>query len=138
MNNLIGSYIDPLSSAEFKYYNYQRYLDWMYKYSNQEFLDIFIDIKSPIFIIKNKFMMTSPKRETYGYELIINPCLGDFKLQSAFNPVHAYQEIEMYLSNKMLLKDDCDIYRADDAIRDSKGFTEWSFRNRRVVKKKIK
>jgi len=136
-NELIGSYIKPLKKENFKYWDYHKYTDWMQKYSYQDFSNIFIDIKSPIFIIKNSYIGYSlSKRNYFGYNLIINPCLRDFKLQSAFNPVQAYQEIEMFLSNQMVMVDDPDIKRSDELIRDSKGFNNWSFKQQGPKKRK--
>ena len=138
-NNLIGSYIKPLKKEDFNFWGYYIYTEWMQKYSGQDLSDIFIDIKSPIFIIKNKCSGYSlSKRNNYGYSLIINPCLRDFGLQSVFNPVQAYQEIEMFLSNQMVMVDDPDIKRSNELIRDSKGFDNWSFKQHGPKKRKRK
>lgn len=89
-----------------------------------KFDDVFIELKSPIFIIK-----VSKNRGDCGYEnIIINPVLQDYKFQTYFDPYQAHQEIDMYLNNVLTDRENCDIIRTDDLIRDSKGMDNWSFK----------
>jgi hypothetical protein len=97
---------------------------------------VFVELNSPIFIIRRgNFCPNRGKQSHVNYSdygnLIINPCLRDFGLQSSFEPFHANQEIEMYLGNQLTQRDSCDIKRTDELIRDSKGFHGMSFRKRK-------
>lgn len=108
-------------------------------HTHRELDSVFVELNSPIFIIRSGSF--SPLRYGYGnsgtdykYDngsLIVNPCLGDFGLQCSFNPFYANQEIEMYLGNQLVMRDNCDINMTDELMRHSKGFDNMSFKKRK-------
>ena len=60
----------------------------------------------------------------------INPRFADYKLQSVFDPWTAYQEIDMYLNNQLAVNMEPTLERSQELIRDSKGFDDWSFKQK--------
>jgi hypothetical protein len=137
---LIGYYINKISKDLFRNFINHDYFEWKQRYENNlNLINIFIEINSPIFIIKNEFLgYTLSKRCYSGYNLIINPCLRDFKLQCSFDPFTAHQEIEMFLNNQLVINQDSNIDMTDDLIRDSKGFDKYSFKQHGPKKRKRK
>ena len=113
--------------------------DWNKKFNNQKYLDkLFIEFNSPIFIVKPTNSSVVFNDKSKGYNLIVNPCLADYKIQKLFDPYTAHQEVDMYLNNVLLNIENSNIIRTDELIRDSKGFNEWSFRQQGSKKKKRK
>lgn len=99
-------------------------IDWKNHYNTDFLRDIFISLKSPIFIIED------------NYNFIINPLLKDYGLYRVYNPFLLNQEIERYLSNDLVMcnqksPDFGDIYK-----RDTHGFNEWSFKKKKNTKKR--
>lgn len=134
------SYINNLSKKDFNFWNYPKYIEWIQKYNNKDLTNIFLEIKSPIFIIKRPYCYCHivESRSAYGYDFLVNPCLLDFGIQSCFGPVEAYQEIDMFIGNVLTNTTTKDINRSDDLIRDSKGFDKYSFKQRCPKKRKQK
>lgn len=82
-------------------------------------LDLFVEIKSPVFILRKQYN---------GYEFTVNPVLSDYGIQRIFDPWTAHQEVEMFLSNALAaeLKDMPDF--GNEIKRDLHGFDDWSFK----------
>lgn len=112
---------------------------WTKKYQNQKNLnDLFIELNSPIFIVKPEFRTSKLSDKSKGYNFIVNPCLDDYKIQKIFDPYTAYQEIDMYLNNVLTNVENPNIVRTDELIRDSKGMDENSFKQIGPKKRKQK
>lgn len=87
-----------------KSYNFEdlNFEDWILKSVKKvreevkyvDFSNIFIENQTPIFVI-----------DYMRGELVLNPCLKDYGFYTIFDPVQAYQEIEMYIGNVLLPKD---------------------------------
>ena len=73
--------------------------------------NIFIEYETPIFVI-----------DYVNSHFIINPRLKDYGFQTIFDPVQAYQEIEMYIGNILLPKDKESTPLTDKEKIISKGF----------------
>lgn len=78
-------------------------------------VDIFLEIKSPVFAI-------------FQQKVIINPVLRTLEFYKAMNPVTAFQEISMFIGN-FLLKKDKPQPIPDKYLISEKGFDEHSFRH---------
>jgi hypothetical protein len=87
----------------------------------------FLAVKSPIFLIKSV---------GHSEHIEINPRLNKLAFASQVDPYTAFQEISMYVGNKLVTQMDPNINRSDDMIRDSKGFSKWSFRKHKDDNKK--
>ena len=99
--------------------------DWLREFHTFKGIDeIFIELNAPIFAII-----------FYDYKPIlrINPCMKDLCLQSSIGPFLAYQEIDMYLNNILITKENKIPKFSDNLIRDSKGFDINSFRKEKRV-----
>lgn len=107
----------------------QGFSDWSRTHNTTSVTDIFIEFDTPIFILRRKPLAGN-------HELLINPCLQDFGAQSIFDPWTAYQEIDMFLGNVLTNRENSSIVRSEELIRDSKGFDEWSFKQRGSKKRK--
>jgi len=99
--------------------------EWDTKYKhNSNNLDIFINLKAPIFIIiggRDK-------------ELIINPCIKDFNLHKYFNIHTIYQDIDHFCSNVLTNVENKDTIMTDIVKRDMKGFDKYSFKKDKIIK----
>ncbi len=102
---------------------------WLKYYNNQKNLDaVFQEFNSPIFIIK--------ATNNHEDNLIINPSLKDFKLQTIFTPYEAHQSIDQYINNQLVNTELNSFSMTDELKRDSKGMDEWSFRQKGPKKRK--
>ena len=113
------------------------YKEFLY-HTHRDLDSVFIELNSPIFIIRGGRFSPSrcgytSSRTDYSHcgNLIVNPCFSDFKLMSSFNPFYANQEIEMYLGNQLVMRDNCNINMTDELMRHSKGFNNMSFKKRK-------
>lgn len=79
------------------------------KYLNTS--NIFIEHETPIFVV-----------DYINSHFIINPRLKDYGFQTIFDPIQAYQEIEMYIGNILLPKDKESVPLTDKEKIISKGF----------------
>ena len=103
--------------------------EWRQKYHKHPALsNIFFSIKSPIFIISSVVEVCHHCRG--NAEVVINPRLSYYGLQSVFPPQIAYQDIDRFIGNFLTNIQDLGFERTDELIRDSKGFDEWSFRKK--------
>jgi hypothetical protein len=66
------------------------------------------------------------------YETILNPCLKDYGLQKLMDPVEAFQKVSTFLPG---LQPTEDFEMSDEQLGKSKGFDEYSFRNKNTKKK---
>lgn len=118
----------PFTSDGFK--------QWSNKYQNYKGIDdLFVELNSPVFIVhpKEKHFVFNSKMN-----LTVNPCMSDLKLQRVFHPFTAYQDIDVYLGNELAVCENANINRSDELIRDSKGFDNWSFRQKGPKSRKNK
>ena len=105
------------------------YINWMGQYhQHPDLMQVFIELNTPIFIIKP--LNCSLGAYYDNINLLVSPCMDAFKLQASFDPYTVYQEIEMFLSNQLVITANADIKRTDELIRDSKGMDKWSFRQK--------
>jgi hypothetical protein len=114
---------------------------WHTQYQNHPKLsDIFVELKTPIFIvypIKSSLCLNRAS-DYFDKNFVVNPCMKDWKLQNIFHSFIAYQEIDMYLSNDLAMCNYEELRRSDELIRDSKGFNDWSFKQKGPKKRKCK
>lgn len=82
--------------------------------------EVYIDLGCPVFSVE-----MTPTRKTV---LIKNPVLKETIVPKYVHPWTAFQELSMFLGNTLTVREDPDIERTDELIRDQKGFDEWSFR----------
>lgn len=100
------------------------FTDWRTQYSTHpSALNVFIELHTPIFIVKH----SSGLRDC---ALIVNPCLKDYKLQSIFHPYVAHQAIDTFLNNDLVMCTLKDFEMSDELKRDSKGFDNWTFKQK--------
>lgn len=92
--------------------------------------NFFVELNIPLFTIKQKY-----PRENVGTDLDkclfildIAPNLADLQFYSIFDTYSAFQEIEMYMSNQLVVHDSPDQIKDDRVLRDSKGFDDRSFK----------
>lgn len=117
---------------------YKTYNKWSYdlthkiwndlidEYRNKKFDDIFIKLKSPIFLL-------------YNDEFVINPCLRDLSFQKIKTPPECFQEISMYLGNQLIEnKEPTPMNVSDEDMIYKKGYDKWSFRTHTLDSKKNK
>lgn len=103
---------------------------WYDEYGNIDFSDVHRAIKSPIFLIDQRYRADD--------EIIVNPTLKEYGFQCVIPPWEAYTELERFISNDMV---DCpldDFTMSDELKRDSKGMDEWSFKQRGPKARKSK
>ena len=91
--------------------------------------EAFIELNAPVFAVW--------ERGGSCY-LTVNPMLNKLNFASHVDPYTAYQEIEMFVGNELVLQMDPNINRPDELVRDSKGFDEWSFKRHKEESKKRK
>ena len=120
---------DSENKQRFYYYQGLSFNEWQRKYnSNKEVYNLFISLQTPIFLMGyNYFNQISSHNDVY---FVTNPALKSIKFQSIFDPYAAYQEIDMFINNDLVSMEDHDIKRTDELIRDSKGFDNWSFKQK--------
>jgi hypothetical protein len=61
-------------------------------------------------------------------KMTINPCLKDYHFQQVMQPFEVFQEISMYLGNKLVSQMDPNPPISDELKAQSKGFDKYSFR----------
>jgi len=87
-------------------------------------LDLFVKYAVPSFIYTSE-------------NLILNPCLKDFNMQKVLHPYTVVQELEMFLNNTLCDTNTPPMPVGDDVtIAKSKGYDEWSFRQKPGLKKR--
>ena len=97
--------------------------DWKREFSNKRLYDLFIKLGTPIIKFDRKLRSSEIK-------VVINPLLYPIGFQTVIDPWTIYQEIDMFLGND-LVKDKLGNFQMTDELkRDSKGFDDWSFKNR--------
>lgn len=103
-----------------RYSNYKNYWRPSSSYDdikNSSILkEIFLKYKVPIFYIYD------------NKNIVLNPPLNKLLFQNVMEPHKAFQEIEMFMSNKLYNIEVDKIDRTDLQIRDQKGFNKKSFR----------
>lgn len=86
---------------------------------------IFLDYKVPCFVLEK----TEESHKCGKFALILNPRLADYNFYRVVDTYSAYQEIEMFLNNQIVRRDDPYIEPVPDTIKaESHGFDKWSFR----------
>lgn len=75
-------------------------------------------------------MVNSPIILHQPNSIVINPNLQDIAFFKKIDPYTAYQEIDYYLSNEMVIDASKSIQRTNEEIRDSHGMDKWSFKKR--------
>ena len=87
----------------------------------------FIALKSPVFLIISRGGNT---------DFIVNPLLIDYGFQRVIDPYTAYQTLDMFRGNEMVMAPLDDFVMDDVLKRDSKGMDEWSFKQKGPKKRK--
>jgi len=128
-----------MSSGRRYYYNpFMRYgfsdsglSNWSNEHNvDKNLTDIFIALKSPIFIVGRKgFGNIKP-------ELFVNPNLREYSLQNVINAFTAYQDIERYLGNDLVMCNQIIPDFGDELKRDAHGMDEWSFKTKKDTRKR--
>ncbi|MCK5613350.1 hypothetical protein KAR91_66385 [Candidatus Pacearchaeota archaeon] len=112
---------------------------WIEKYNHQITTDIFITIKSPIFLLKySRDEWSSVSGRSFISMIIVNPRLADYKIQSIIDPFTAYQEVDMYLGNELVGNFEPMPNFGDELKRDAHGMDNWSFKQQGPKKRKQK
>ena len=89
---------------------------WFDESNGRNFVsELFIDLKTPLFVIDKDKLTTNIKMAEYG-------------LQRIFDPWSAYQEIEMYLTNNLASVHKEMPNFGNELKRDAHGFDDWSFK----------
>lgn len=70
--------------------------------------------------------------------LSVNPRLNTYNFASQVDPYTAYQEIDMFVGNNLVVQEDPNAHLTDDLKRHAKGFDEWSFRKHKTQDSKYK
>jgi len=102
-----------------------------------QFEQVFVELNTPIFLLRDKRLGYYTSKG-YDNHLIVNPNLQEYKIQSIIHPYQAHQEIDMYLNNVLTVRENPDIKRSDELIRDSKGMDKFSFRQTCAKPRKLK
>lgn len=87
--------------------------------------EVFRSFKSPILLIEN---------DTFE----VNPRLNQYNFASQVDPYTAYQELDMFIGNNMVVQEDPNAHMTDDLKRHAKGFDEWSFRKHKTEDSKYR
>jgi hypothetical protein len=82
--------------------------------------DLFIKFGVPVFVIRGK-----------ENTITLNARLSDVNFQSFIDPWTAYQEIDRFLGNDLVIEPLKDFKMSDELMRDSKGFDKWSFKTKK-------
>ena len=93
-----------------------------------ERLSLFEKYKTPI------FHLARHKHHAHNDKITIAPTLSNYNLQSVVDPYTAYQELVMWIGNQAVSEYPPQI-KDDIVLRDSKGFDNWSFKNKWSEKK---
>lgn len=122
-----STYVSRSGRATFKN-NIRRYFveEYFEKSSSikNNYQDIFIDKKSPIFISYFNVENNNPDRYT-----IFNDELKSVQFMKVFDPVMAFQELFMFMGG--MASPEKEIPEISDTdMRDAKGFDNWSFKNK--------
>ncbi len=108
-------------------------------YKNWEafLLEANLDIPQELFIAVNSpiFLLYKHNRDTL---MEINPMLKKLNFASQVDPYTAFQEIEMYVGNQLVMQMDPNVNMTDELIRDSKGMDKWSFKKHTDDNKKTR
>ena len=98
---------------------------WVLEFNHMtKLLEIFITIKSPIFLITHIYRDIKYR----GNEFKINPNLSKLNIQRLFDPWTAYQELDMYLGNELVMAGKQMPVFSDELKRDAHGFDNKSFK----------
>lgn len=97
-----------------------------------DMLSTFVEFNVPVFVIKDIEEGYYHRPTTAKIDL--NPCLLDYHFQAIFDPYTAYQEIQMFISGVLGLKEPYMVNISDEHMRDAKGFNEQSFKTRKGQK----
>jgi len=89
-----------------------------------EKLDLFTKYNTPTFICTHD----TYQRSGILTNITINPILGDYKFFRAVEPHIAYQEIEMFLGNELMPRDNPDQITDSLVLAKNHGFNKYSFR----------
>ena len=93
--------------------------------NDQNILNIFEKYKVAYFVVVEKQLHPS-KLNLIDVELY--PCLKDYSFFKVFPTYEAFQQIEMYLTNNLVIPDKIELKISDKLKAESKGFDKWSFR----------
>jgi hypothetical protein len=118
------------------YENNSVYEDWLRKgflkswwkddldlHSNSEVKEVFRKEKCAYFVVFSPY-----SRNRGNWTSNIYPILKDYMFYRVFDPVQAFQQIELYLQNVLVPPDVIDYEPTDELKAQSKGFDKWSFR----------
>ena len=108
-------------------------IDDMFDEDKWEFLkQYFVLMKTPVFIYEKRVDQGS------GYQIRSNPRLKDIEFYKVKDAFTMFQDVYMYISGVLgnLEKEVAEI--SDVAMRDKKGFNEWSFKREEAKKRKRK
>ena len=84
--------------------------------------NLFARLRAPIWI--------KPITKRYSDLVFVNYLLKEYHFQKVFDPVSAFQEIDMYLSGVLAIQQPEMVEISDIDQRDKKGFNNWSFKTR--------
>jgi len=105
-------------------FSYSGVLNWKSEFNNPTNLtDIFIALKSPIWIMDKD-------------GLTINPHLKSYGIQRVLNPFTVYQDTERYVGNELVMCNQKTPDFGDELKRDAHGMDNWSFKTRKNTKKR--
>ncbi len=112
-------------------------VDWTNNHiTNKDITDIFISLKSPLFIIKRTNIHQDRGYNTSGLSMTVNPNLRENGIQRLLNPFNVYQDIERYIGNDLVMCNQIIPDFGDELKRDAHGMDKWSFKNKTCPKKR--
>ena len=120
--------VDMSSWNKLTSFNETALTNYFKKYDNAEFIDYFVDLKTPVFAVTN----------AEGCPMItVNPILLDYDFQKVMDSFTAYQEIEMFMGGVLAELDEINVPGIDDKhLAAGKGFDKWSFKTMPTKHKK--
>ncbi len=94
----------------------------------KEYINLHIKYNAPIIVIRQYW---DGSRRYHGIKYVLNDRLKDYNFQTIYDPFTAYQKIEMFLGNDMVVQKNKE--EVSDSVKIHKhGFDEWSFRKKKV------
>lgn len=91
-------------------------------------IQIFRDLKSPIFIYDSDYNRTSINRHRTNSRFIVNPILNEYKFYTVIDSFTAFQEIQMFMGGVLGAGEKEIVEVADKYKIGQHGFDKWSFR----------
>lgn len=100
---------------------HQKNKSWIDEMVNSNLLkDLFLERRTPI------FTLTYKSSDDWIYNQ--TPILENYQFYQVFDTYTAYQEIDMFKNNQLVMMDDPMQITDNVVLRDSKGFDKWSFK----------